>query len=51
MTDLTKKDMQDLTIYDELITKLITLKVILEAIGKISKFRDLEMKQLELLEK
>ena len=46
--------MQDLTIFDDLITSLITLKLILEDIDKISKVIDLEinntMKQLELLE-
>ena len=48
-------DMQNLTIYDDLITSSITLKVILEDIDKNSKVIDLEInnriKQLELLEK
>ena len=48
-------DMQNLTIYDDLITGSITLKVILEDIDKNSKVIDLEInniiKQLELLEK
>ena len=44
-----KQDMQDLEIYDDLITGLITLKVILEDIDKISKVVDLEIK--EFLEK
>ena len=49
MSDLTKQEMQDLAIYNDLITSLITLKAILEDIGKIS--IDLEInnkiKQLE----
>ena len=36
MSDLTKQDMHDSAIYDDLITSLITLKVILEDIDKIS---------------
>ena len=48
-------DMQNLTIYDDLITSSMTLKVILEDIDKNSKVMDLEInnriKQLELLEK
>ena len=48
-------DMQNLTIYDDLITSSITLKVILEDIDKNIKVIDLEInnriKQLELLEK
>ena len=51
MSELAKVDMQDLTIYDGLITSLITLKVILEEIDKISKVIDVEInnkiKQLE----
>ena len=51
MSELTKHDMEDLTIYDGLITSLITLKVILEEIDKISKVIDLKInnkiKQLE----
>ena len=54
MTKQTEQDMQDLTIYDDLITSLITLKVILEEIDKISIVIDLEIndkiKQLEFLE-
>ena len=54
MSGLTKKDMQDSAIYDDLITSLTALKVILEDIDKISKVIDLEVnnkiKQLELLE-
>ena len=44
MSDLAKQDMQDLAIYDDLITSLITLKVILEDIDKISIVIDLEIK-------
>ena len=51
MTRQTEQDMQDLTIYDELITSLIALKIILEDIDKISIIIDLEInnkiKQLE----
>ena len=52
MTRQTEQDMQDLTIYDELITSLIALKIILEDIDKISIVIDLEInnnkiKQLE----
>ena len=51
MSDLTTQDMQDLAIYDDLITSLITLKLILEDIDKISIIGDLEInnkiKQLE----
>ena len=43
MADLIKQDMQDLAIYDDLITSLINLKVILEEIDKISKVIDLEI--------
>ena len=51
MSDLTKKDMRDLAIYDDLITSLVTLKLILEDIDKIAIVKDLEInskiKQLE----
>ena len=51
MSNLAKQDMHDLTIYDDLITSLITLNVILEDIDKISIVIDLEInnkiKQLE----
>ena len=51
MSDLAKEDMHDLAIYDDLVISLITLKVILENIDKISIVKDLEinnkMKQLE----
>ena len=51
MSNLIKQDMHDLAIYDDLITSLITLKVILEDIDKISIVKDLEInnetKQLE----
>ena len=54
MSNQIKQDMQDLAIYDDLITSLIILKVVLEDIGKISKIIDLEinnkMKQLDLFE-
>ena len=43
MSDLKKQDMQDLAIYDDLITSLVTLKVILEDIDKISIIKDLEI--------
>ena len=43
MADSIKQDMQDLAIYDDLITSLISLKVILEEIDKISKVTDLEI--------
>ena len=49
-----EQDMQDLTIYDDLITSLITLKVVLEEIDKNSIVIDLEInnriKPLEFLE-
>ena len=48
MSDQRKQDMHDTTIYDDL--SLITLKVILEDIDKLSKVIDLKMKQLEFLE-
>ena len=51
MSNLIKQDMHDLAIYDDLISSLITLKVILEDIDKISIVKDLEInnetKQLE----
>ena len=51
MSDLTTQYMQDLAIYDDLITSLITLKLILEDIDKTSIIGDLEInnkiKQLE----
>ena len=52
MSDLTiKQDMHDLAIYNDLITSLIILKVILKNIDKISIVKDLEtnnkIKQLE----
>ena len=43
MAEQTEQDMQDLAIYDDLITSLITLKVILEDIDKISKVIDLKI--------
>ena len=54
MSHQIKQVMQDLAIYHDLITSLITLKVILEDIDKINIIIDLEInnkiKQLELLE-
>ena len=51
MSDLTKQDMHDLAIYDDLITGLITLKVILEDIDKISIVTYLEINnKIKLLE-
>ena len=54
MSYVTKQGMQDLAMYNNLVTSLITLTLILEEIDKISKVRDLEInnniKQLELLE-
>ena len=51
MAKQTEQDMHDSTIYDDLVTSLITLKVILEDIDKISTVIDLEInnkkKQLE----
>ena len=51
MAKQTKRNMHDLEIYDDLITSLITLKVILEDIDKITIVQDLEInnkiKQLE----
>ena len=43
MLNPTKQDMQDVTIYDDLITSLITLKAIVEDIDKKSKVIDLEI--------
>ena len=42
MLEQIEQDMHRLTIYDDLITSLIPLKVILEDIDKISKVIDLE---------
>ena len=51
MSDLTKQDMHDLAIYDDLITGLTTLKVILEDIDKISIVTYLEINnKIKLLE-
>ena len=51
MSDQIKQDMHDLAIYDDWITSLITLKVILEDIDKIGMLTDLninnKIKQLE----
>ena len=51
MAKQTEQDMHDSTMYDDLITSLITLKVMLEDIDKISTVIDLEInnkiKQLE----
>ena len=51
MSDQIKQDMPDLAIYDDLITSVTTLKVILEDIDKISIVIDLDInnkiKQLE----
>ena len=43
MSDITKQDMDDLTIYNDLITNLIALNVILQNIDKISIVKDLEI--------
>ena len=43
MSDLTKQDMRDLAIYDDLITSFITLKLILEDVDKITIVKDLEI--------
>ena len=43
MPDLIKEDMHDLTIYNDLITSLITLKIILYNIDKISIIKDFEI--------
>ena len=43
MSELIKQDMLDLAIYDDLITSLITVKVILEDIDKITIVKDLEI--------
>ena len=54
MLEQTEQGMYNITIYDDLITSLITLKVISEEIDQISEVIDLEIsnkiKQLELLE-
>ena len=51
MAKQTEQDMHDSTMYDDLITSLITLKVMLQDIDKISTVIDLEInnkiKQLE----
>ena len=47
MSDQINQDMHDLEIYGDLITSLITLKVILEDIDKINIFLDNKIKQLE----
>ena len=43
MSDLIKEDMHDLTIYNDLITSLITLKIISDNIDKISIIKDFEI--------
>ena len=43
MSDQIKQEMHDLAIYDDLITSLITLKVILEDIDKVTIVKDLEI--------
>ena len=43
MSDQIKQEMHDLAIYDDLITSLITLKVILADIDKITIVKDLEI--------
>ena len=43
MSDLTKQIMHDLAIYGDLITSLITLKVILENVNKVSIDKDLDI--------
>ena len=43
MSDITKQDMDDLTIYNDLITNLITLNEILQNIDKINIVKDLEI--------
>ena len=47
MSDQIKQDMEDSTIYDDLITSLITLKVILADIDKITTEINNKIKQLE----
>ena len=51
MSDQLKQDMNELAIYDDLITSLITLKVILENIDKTTIVKDLavnnKIKELE----
>ena len=51
MSDQIKQDMHDLAIYDDLITSLITLKLVLKDVDKTSIIKDLEInnkiKQLE----
>ena len=43
MSEQIEQDMRDLAIYNDLIISLITLKVILENIDKISILKDSEM--------
>ena len=43
MSDLRKQDMYDLAIYDDLITSLITLKLKVKDIDKITIDKDLEI--------
>ena len=50
MPGLIKQGVHDLAIYDNLITSLITLKVILEDIDRTSVVIDLELNELELLQ-
>ena len=50
MPGLIKQGVHDLAVYDNLITSLITLKVILEDIDRISVVINLELDKLELLQ-
>ena len=43
MAEQIEQDIQDLTIYNDLITSLITLKLVLETIDKISMVKDLKI--------
>ena len=43
MPDLMKQDIYNLAIYDDLVTNLIILKVILDDIDKITIVKDLEI--------
>ena len=47
MPDLTKQDMQDSTIYNDLITSLTTLKARVEHIDRINIVINNKIKQLE----
>ena len=47
MSDQIKQDMEDSAIYDNLITRLTTLKLILEDIDKVIIFTNNKIKQLE----